>query len=289
MEHSVQRILPMPIASVIRGHIMKKNSYILILIILLTGCDSKKPDNRNYVLYKGQMRRAYHEFGCDEKVPQIKNLKHTFVIIVDTSLKARNFVSYDETYERDQSVELDTFSLSSMTENWEKLSIKQKIKRLHDVKKQSAIRADSIHRINNQGQQQVWIINNSNDTVIIPMQDWLYICVLQAKAKNGKWYPVEYWRFSHCGNSYYDKNLFPKTANSFIMTLPKNGNFKTRLRYKLLGKKKYYFSNEFDGKINEYSFIENPKDYDSIRGEAKPHFKLEKFINREKKHNTKLK
>ena len=90
----------------------------MILIILLIGCDSKKPDNRNFVLNKGQMRRAYHEFGCDEKVPQIKNLKHTFVIIVDTSLKARNFVSYDETYERDQSIELDTFSLSRMTENW---------------------------------------------------------------------------------------------------------------------------------------------------------------------------
>lgn len=46
----------------------------------------------------------------------------------------------------------------------------------------------------------------------------------------------------------------PKKATSFITTLPKRGNFKTKLRYKLLGFTKFYYSNIFDGTIDYCQF-----------------------------------
>ncbi len=165
-----------------------------------------------------------------------------------------------------------------MTDNWEKLTTKQKFDKVNQEKKTFLIQADSAHFINNQGQHQVWIINNLRDTVTIQMQDWSFICILQAKTKGGKWYPIQYWRFSTCGNSYYFKKIPPKTANSFITELPNSGDYKTELRFKLLGENKYYYSNEFEGKINYCEFVEDSTDYDDGYEYKQPHFKLDTLI-----------
>ena len=82
------------------------------------------------------------------------------------------------------------------------------------------------------------------------MQDGSFICVLQGMNKNGEWISLQNWQFSGCGNSYHDKLFPPKAASSFVTTIKKYGNFHTRLRFKLLGVDKIYYSNEFIGAID---------------------------------------
>ena len=264
--------------------IMRHYRNILTLLFLITGCDNKQSEKEKIVAETfdcktGQMKPAWYERGIDEPIPNFKGLQNEFVIIVDTNFKATNFISFDEDYSRTQSIELDTAYLSLLApEEWEKLSFKQKFEKLKKQKISYRQQADSAHIKNNQGQNQVWIINNSKDTVTIQMQDWSFICVLQAKTKGGQWYPIQYWRFSTCGNSYYSKHFPPKTANSFVTKLPNEGDYKTKIRYKLLGADKFFYSNEFDGRINYCEFVEDSTNYNN-RGEPQPHFKLDSLIN----------
>ena len=111
------------------------------------------------------------------------------------------------------------------------------------------------------------------------MQDWSYICLLQGLTKGGQWFPIQYWRFSTCGNSYYDKHFPPKTANSFITTIPNKGDYETKLRFKLLGIDKFYYSNEFTGKINYCDFVEDSTNYNDRRSKPEPHYKLDSIVH----------
>lgn len=256
---------------------MKHFINILILLFLLTGCKNNSSDDQKVVeeifeCKKGKMTPAWYELGIDEPTPIIQGLQSGFIIVVDTSNKATNFISSDEIFLRKRSKTLDTSDLG-WTDGWEKLTMKQKFKKVKQEREFYLIEADSTHILNNQGQQQVWIINNSKDTVTIQMQDGSFICVLQAKTKSGQWYSIQYWRFSDCGNSYYFKHFPPKTANSFVTKLPNKGDYQTKLRYKLLGADKFYYSNEFDGKINYCEFVEDNPD-----GTPQPHFKLDSLI-----------
>ena len=187
------------------------------------------------------------------------------------------YTGKSEFYSRKCSIELDTSDLD-WTDGWEKLTTKQKFEKVKQERKSYLIQADSSHILSNQRQQQVWIINNTKDTVTIQMQDWSFICVLQAKTKNGQWNPIQYWRFSTCGNSYYFKDFPPRTANSFITKLPDEGDYKTKLRYKLLGADKFYCSNEFDGRIKYCEFVEDSTSYNDKGGTPQPHFKLDSLI-----------
>ena len=262
---------------------MKKYISIIIGLILITGCKKNRPESKVeaeeiFDCKKGEMTSAWYEHGIDEQIPNIQLLPSGFVILVDSNNKAKNFISFAEEYARERSAELDTTDLN-WTDGWEKLTTKQKFAKLKRDKQSYLLKADSIHKINNKGQQQIWLINNSKDTVSIQMQDWSFICILQAKAKSGKWHPIQYWKFSTCGNSYFLKDFLPKTANSFITKLPQEGDYKTKLRYKLLAKDKYYYSNVFDGKIKYCSFVEDTSSYFNRRGIPKPHFKLDSLIN----------
>jgi len=249
---------------------------ILIIVNIISSCVNK-PDKEIFNCSKGEMRSAWYEHGKDEPIPSVKGLKKEFQILVDTNLKANNFISFDEEYFRKS--EHKDMSDFNWIKGWDKLTENQKIEKTRLQKAADKDKADSIHLINNNGQQQVWIINNSKDTVVIQMQDWLFICVLQALTKGNHWYPIQYWRFSGCGNSYHYKYFLPKTANSFITDLPKKGDYKTKLRYKLLGKDKYYYSNEFEGSINYCRFVEDTSRYENRFGKKQPHFKLDSLIN----------
>jgi hypothetical protein len=248
----------------------------------LTSCINNTPDNKKVIeevfdCKKGEMTPAWYEHGIDEPIPNINGLTNGFIIVVDTRNKATNFISFDEDYSRGQATGLDTNDLY-WTDNWDKLTTKQKLEKVKQERNSYLIQADSVHILNNQGQQQVWIINNSNDTVPIQMQDWSFICVLQAKSKSGQWYPIQFWRFSDCGNSYYLKHFPPKTANSFITKLPDEGDYKTKLRYKLLGADKFYYSNEFEGKINYCEFVEDSTSFSDGYIRPEPNYKLDKLI-----------
>jgi hypothetical protein len=260
------------------------NSRLLFIFLISLFCSCQldtKVDNKEFKesfnCSKGLMKAAWYEHGIDEPIPPIKNIENGFTILVDTNCKATNFISFDEDYSRTQSIQLDSSDLS-WTDNWGKLSIKQKHEKIIQEKLSYKINADKTHIKNNNGQNQIWIINNSNDIVSIQMQDWSYICVLQGFSKGGQWLPVQYWRFSTCGNSYYTKKFLPKTANSFIIKLPVKGDYETKLRFKLLGTDKFYFSNEFKGRINYCEFVEDSTNFNDRRSKPEPHYKLDTLI-----------
>lgn len=198
---------------------------------------------------EGQMQAARFEMGTKEEVPDFLQKMSDFGIYVDTTNRAINFVSFHEDY-------LRTSDSSMSGEN-----------------------PDSIHKVNNTNKQQVWIYNRSEKDVTLQMQDWWYICILQAKTPNGNWQPIQYWRFSSCGNSYYDETFKPNTANSFVFEIPKYGDFKTQLRFKLLGKEIFHYSNSFAGSINLCDFVENEKTYIRLRHAPEPNYKLDSLIN----------
>lgn len=257
--------------------------FILVLgiAVLFIECNSKRTHNKVVIkeyfnCQTGAMQQAWYEHGIEEPIPNISGLKGEFTILVDTNFKAKNFISSFEDYCRRESLVESDFD---WMDNWKELSKREKQKIIVERRKSMIAKADSFHLVNNQGQQQVWIINNSKDTVTIQMQDWSYVCILQAKTKNGRWLPIEYWEFSDCGNSSYHRPIMPKMANSFITQLPNRGNYKTKLRYKLLTKGKYYYSNEFNGKINYCEFVEDISDY--VEKGEKPylHFKLDSLID----------
>ncbi len=261
---------------------MRYNIDIIILFFLVHGFINNYHEINQYSgkifdCKKGEMKLAWYEHGLDEPKPNIPGLQDSFLIVVDTNYKAKNFISFSEDYSRNHPIELDTSKID-WTKYGKKLTAKQKLKKIAKERSLFQLKAESIHKYNNQGQQQVWVINNSKDTITIQMQDWSFICVLQAKAKDGQWYPIQYWRFSSCGNSYYFKHFPPNTANSFITKIPKNGNYKTKLRYKLLGQDRYYYSNEFNGKINYCSFVEDEADFIDKGFRKEPHFKLDSVI-----------
>lgn len=257
------------------------NTFLLLfaLWILCCACDTHSDtDNKRLVkedfdCQLGSMQRAYNEHGADEKVPAIKGLGDKFIILVDSSQKVTNFISFGEALLRNESATLDTSDYFLHDE----ITVKQKLSYVAKEKVRYKQQVDSVHLKNNQNGQRVWVINNSSDTVLIQMQDWSFICILEAVTKGGKWLPIQYWRFSECGNSYYDKRFLPKTANSFIMDWPRQGDYATRLRFKLMGVKQFYYSNEFVGRINYCQFMEaNQKGEWSNSGS---HYKLDTLIH----------
>jgi hypothetical protein len=250
---------------------------IALLICLFENCKPKNdpkatPFEEAFNCSKGLMKPAFYERGTDGPIPSLKNIPDSFLILLDTNLTATNFISFQEDFFRSQSINPDTDIYFT---DPEKLTKKEKLEKLKKVKISNKQQADSVHKINNNGQLQVWIINNSRDTVSIKMQDWSYICILQGLSKGRQWLPVQYWQFSSCGNSYFDKQFAPQTANSFIFTIPNKGDYQTKLRFKLLGTNKFYYSNEFTGKIDYCQFVEDSSDYYPLSPKPQPHYKLE--------------
>jgi hypothetical protein len=241
-------------------------------------CDNEKVVEESFDCKKGEMTQANYAIGINETIPNIQGLQNGFLIIVDTNNKATNFISFDEYSSRKYTLELDT-SYFSRTKGWEKLTSKQKIEKVQQEKISLLNQAESFHKLDKQGKHRVWIINNTRDTVTIQMQDWSFICVLQAKTKSGQWYPIQYWQFSFCGSGYYYKHFPPNTGNSFINKLPNKGDYITKLRYKLLGADKFYYSNEFDGRISYCEFVEDSISFKDRPGPPRPHFKLDSLIN----------
>ncbi len=235
---------------------------LLLSLFVITPQSEDNPLPPNIHCTDGLMKQAIYESGQDIQSPIFEGLSDNFIIRVDTNNYASNFISFSEKLARYHS-SLDTSDMYFIIsiEGWYKLNEKQKLDKVANEKLRLIQQADSMHSYNNKSKQQVYIINNTKDTISIQMQDWYFMCILQAKAYNDKWYPIQYWSFSDCGLSYHLKHFPPETANSFVTELPDSGNFNTKLRYKLLGKDNFYYSNEFPGKINYCEFIADSSAY----------------------------
>ncbi len=100
----------------------------------------------------------------------------------------------------------------------------------------------------------VYVQNNATDSIRISKQDSHLYLIQEAKDKSNQWKPVEYWRYSWCGNSYLSEKLASK---GIIKTESEayKGNFKTEIRFKLLNNSKVYYSNTLEGNIYHEQFI----------------------------------
>ena len=98
---------------------------------------------------------------------------------------------------------------------------------------------------------------------IIPQDNSLYL-IQEAIDKNGKWNPIEFWGFSHCGNSYENHIEFKPKQIPKLKTDKYSGDYKTKSRIKIQLNNKIYYSNPINSYIN-YSKFEKSKWYSEIQ------------------------
>ena len=109
----------------------------------------------------------------------------------------------------------------------------------------------------------IYIYNNTTDSLIIQRQDRSFYLIQEAKNKNGEWKPIEYWSYASCGNSYLTDKLEPKGIIE-TLSVDYDGDFATKIRFKLFNYDKVYYSNVLDGRINLMQF-EFPSDFSNNR------------------------
>lgn len=208
------------------------------------------------------MRPSRYGKGTDTIIPNIKNLKTGFLIVVDSNYKADNYISSGEEYAIYKSKILDS-AIYDYDKEWRKLTKKQKMKKLieerDDWKKTVPIR----HKEYNDGKQIVWLINNTNDTIVLQSTLGQFYCVLQAKNIFNEWKSIELapMAFDNFCQGYTE--IPPHRANFFKAEIPDTGNYRTTLRFALLGLDSIYYSHEIKGKINycQFKFHRGYSDY----------------------------
>lgn len=240
------------------------------MLLLVVGCNvnEKKCPTVNSCK-NGTMEDAWYVFGQDTFVNDEMRLKEKFQIIVDTMRKPINFISFTEAYAKEQNLDLETNYIYLEDEQF--LSAEEKEERYEQIRINYGLEADTIHERNNSKDLLVWIINNTKDTVEIQMQDWSFICIKEAKNKCNEWKPVEFWKTSFCGNSYYYEAIPPQVIKQFVANRFE-GDMRVEMRFKLLGKTEYYYSNNFWGTIDSCSFQKDSTEDIQI-------FKMEKPLN----------
>lgn len=100
----------------------------------------------------------------------------------------------------------------------------------------------------------IYIQNNTTGSVELNHQDYKIYILQEAMDENGIWKPIEYWESSDCGNSFGNIIIEPKEIIE-TKTTKYEGNFKTKIRFKLSEKDKVYYSNSLDSSINPNMLI----------------------------------
>lgn len=114
-----------------------------------------------------------------------------------------------------------------------------------------------------------WIINHTPDPV--HLQTYFFpIIIREAKDASGHWRPVEYHSIGFENYDFDQMILYPGEALPFHYE-PFSGHYKTKIRFKILGVDRFYYSEPFTGYI----------DYDMFEEKEGPmskfHYKLEEF------------
>ena len=99
----------------------------------------------------------------------------------------------------------------------------------------------------------IYLKNNKTEVLKLSAQDSHLQLIQEAKDTNGNWKPIEYWRFSTCGNSYRSELIEP---GKIIKTESRkySGKFKTEVRFKLLQNNEVFYSNFLICNINQSLF-----------------------------------
>ncbi len=188
------------------------------------------------------------------KLPKFKKRKG-FYIEVDPGKKSQNFITDEEYYFRTQSVTMDTTDVGYVAD-WDLFNLEEKLAIVKRKKKQYKELADKIHMETNQGQQLISLVNSNKRGIYFPSICSIPLIVLQAKNTNGEWKTIRFIQFASCG-SCYSTSLIPRSSKlDFIVQLPDQGDYSTMLRFKMLYKDQFIFSNEFTYDIDYCDFFE---------------------------------
>ncbi|MFL9834241.1 hypothetical protein [Chryseobacterium terrae] len=111
-----------------------------------------------------------------------------------------------------------------------------------------------IGEIKNDSLFSIYVKNNGQkDLQLIPQDNKLRL-IQEALTEDKKWKPIEFWVNSDCGMSYL-KEIDVKPGKIISLSSKKyNGNFKTKIRFKLSINKKNYYSNSVKASINKSKF-----------------------------------
>lgn len=197
--------------------------FFFVFLAFLSGNPAAKKQAENKPLTDSvkcqntRMPRAWYSYGADNTLTPLTDQRKDFIIAVNKNCKATNFISDIEKYSHN----------------------------------------NSEHVRNNNGKHVIRIMNNTTDTVFLQTQDGSFMAVMQGLTKSGQWCCLEYWQFSTCGNSYHNIGFLPNAKGAFVAQLPNNGNYETKFRFKLMGKDRYYYSDEFTGKIDYCAFTDS--------------------------------
>ncbi len=101
----------------------------------------------------------------------------------------------------------------------------------------------------------VYVINRDSISNGLELVGNSVFMIAEAKDSTGHWKPLEFWFEGAviCGNTYVEREVKPESY--FLFSTPSHeGDFKTKLRFKLRNFGNTYYSNEFDGFIDYQQF-----------------------------------
>lgn len=111
-----------------------------------------------------------------------------------------------------------------------------------------------VTEIKNDSLFSIYVKNNGQKDVLLIPQDNKLTLIQEALTQDKKWKPIEFWVNSDCGMSYLKKINVRSGEIIGISSKKYKGNFKTKIRFKLLIDKKVYYSNSITASINKSKF-----------------------------------
>lgn len=231
---------------------MRFNSIFILFVLLFTGCNQKVekvvlPEildtigATDSILTNCKMRAA---FNYTYAVANFENA--TFKI--ERSSKPQYIYDYDGLSSKDSSLSQDNIQL--LVDTNQKLS-------MHFKGMGDSLSNYFGFEPHDDYLLQAWpvfIINKSNDTILIDIQDGAVFMLREAMDRSGKWLPIEHWFYSTCGNS-YGQIPVPQKQALLTKVLKCTGNYQTKIRFKLKHNQQIFYSNSFIGWINESHFV----------------------------------
>lgn len=111
-----------------------------------------------------------------------------------------------------------------------------------------------VTEIKNDSLFSIYVKNNGQKDIQLIPQDNKLTLIQEALNQDKKWKPIEFWVNSDCGMSYLKKINVRSGEIIGVRSKKYKGNFKTKIRFKLLIDKKVYYSNSITASINKSKF-----------------------------------
>lgn len=245
---------------------MKKTLYVICLAILLASCTDGVKGKYEHIKWPKVTLKNYDTLIVNN-VNDIQKAQPVVIAVnVKNSIALNNETFLKDAFEDHEASKSPTDSLIVFVDS--KLNFHYPLQGVGilpppppslnkgEFQKRARKLIDSINNTHYE-MYPVFIFNSGNrDRVVAaPIINGGLYAILEAKTKTGLWQPIEYWKqFGFlCGTGHLDYKL---KSNHFIVAGVRKyiGNYKTLLRLKLRSFDKVYYSNTFDGTINESQF-----------------------------------